>query len=57
MDGLDKDGWYITGDIGFFDDDGNIYIKERTSFLFKYLMFIVSRTQYSVNYIIYQLKC
>jgi long-subunit acyl-CoA synthetase (AMP-forming) len=42
MDGLDKDGWYVTGDIGFFDDDGNIYIKERTSFLFKYLMFIVS---------------
>jgi acyl-CoA synthetase (AMP-forming)/AMP-acid ligase II len=42
MESVDNDGWLMTGDIGFFDDDENIYVKERTSFMFKYYMFIVS---------------
>jgi acyl-CoA synthetase (AMP-forming)/AMP-acid ligase II len=42
MESVDNDGWLMTGDIGFFDDDENIYVKERTSFMFKYFMFIVS---------------
>jgi hypothetical protein len=47
---VDDDGWMMTGDIGFFDDDENIYIKERTSFMFKYFMFIVSTKNNYVQY-------
>ncbi|XP_059485961.1 luciferin 4-monooxygenase-like isoform X1 [Neocloeon triangulifer] len=40
-----EDGWLRTGDIGFFDEHSNIYVLERTSFLFKYYMFFVSPTE------------
>ncbi|KAF4519272.1 hypothetical protein B566_EDAN002161 [Ephemera danica] len=39
---IDEEGWFQTGDIGFFDSDGNLYVIERISFLFKYYMSFVS---------------
>ncbi|XP_059485965.1 uncharacterized protein LOC132202794 [Neocloeon triangulifer] len=39
------DGWIRSGDIGFFDEESNIYVLERTSFIFKYYMFFVSPTE------------
>ncbi|CAB3366154.1 Hypothetical predicted protein [Cloeon dipterum] len=45
MDDLTDDGYYKTGDIGFFDEDSNIYVVERTKFLFKYQAWSVSPTE------------
>ncbi|XP_059485964.1 uncharacterized protein LOC132202793 [Neocloeon triangulifer] len=40
-----ENGWIRSGDIGFFDEESNIYVLERTSFIFKYYMFFVSPTE------------
>lgn len=32
---IDADGWYYTSDLGFVDDDGNIFISGRSSEMFK----------------------
>ncbi|XP_059483492.1 uncharacterized protein LOC132201376 [Neocloeon triangulifer] len=42
---IDKHGWLKTGDIGYFDKDGNIYIQERIKFIFKYFMRMVSPSE------------
>ncbi|XP_055543930.1 probable 4-coumarate--CoA ligase 3 [Wyeomyia smithii] len=33
---LDKDGWFLTGDVGFFDDEGYLHLVERKKDILKY---------------------
>jgi 4-coumarate--CoA ligase len=39
---IDKDGWLHTGDIGFVDDDDEIFIVDRLKELIKYKGFQVA---------------
>lgn len=39
---IDKNGWLHTGDIGFIDDDENVFIVDRIKELIKYKGFQVS---------------
>ncbi|XP_058839555.1 probable 4-coumarate--CoA ligase 1 [Topomyia yanbarensis] len=34
---LDKDGWFLTGDIGFFDEEGYLHLVERKKDILKYM--------------------
>jgi 4-coumarate--CoA ligase len=42
---FDADGWMHTGDLGFFDDQSNIYVLERLTFVYKHMFHFVSPTE------------
>jgi len=38
---IDRDGWLHSGDIGYYDDDGDFFIVDRAKELIKYKSFQV----------------
>ncbi|XP_065342986.1 uncharacterized protein LOC135941406 [Cloeon dipterum] len=42
---FDKEGWFDTGDVAFFDSIGQLFVRERVSFIFKYYMHFVSPSE------------
>lgn len=40
-----KDGWILTGDYGYFDDDGYLYVLDRIKFLLKNSAFVFTPTE------------
>ncbi|XP_059478322.1 uncharacterized protein LOC132198348 [Neocloeon triangulifer] len=42
---FDEEGWYNTGDVVFFDALGQLFVRERVSFTFKYYMHFVNPTE------------
>ncbi|CAB3382633.1 Hypothetical predicted protein [Cloeon dipterum] len=42
---FDKEGWFDTGDVAFFDSIGQLFVRERVSFIFKYFMHFVSPSE------------
>ena len=39
---IDKEGWLLSGDVGYYDDDGEFFIVDRAKELIKYKSFQVS---------------
>lgn len=42
---FEPDGWMHTGDLGFYDDQSNIYVLERLTFVYKHMFHFVSPTE------------
>ncbi|XP_059479512.1 uncharacterized protein LOC132199071 [Neocloeon triangulifer] len=42
---IDEENWICSGDVGFFDDKGQIYVKERANFMYKYWSYLISPSE------------
>ncbi|OTF76464.1 hypothetical protein BLA29_006056 [Euroglyphus maynei] len=42
---IDSNGWYHTGDIGYYDDDGHLYVVDRIKALIKFRHWSISPAQ------------
>ncbi|XP_065341379.1 luciferin 4-monooxygenase-like [Cloeon dipterum] len=42
---FDEEGWFDTGDVAFFDSNGQLFVRERVSFMFKYYMHFVNPSE------------
>ena len=53
---IDVEGWLHTGDIGYVDDDNEVYIVDRVKEIIKYKGFQVSSPYYNTTLHIYKLR-
>lgn len=49
---FDENGWLLTGDLGYYDEDGYFYVVDRIKELIKYKAFQVSNYIYSPKHFI-----
>jgi long-subunit acyl-CoA synthetase (AMP-forming) len=52
VEAVDKDGFVKTGDIGYLDKDGYVYILDRNKDIFKYKEHLVGRTKNGEKFIL-----